>query len=160
MNGGALPLMLICAALGVALAFARLRTALIALGAFAGLAVLLTLAGLARSALDSIFIGLWLSVIATAALTFVPNRHADRLMLPAGLNAAGWAGALAAVSDRRGDLLVASALLLLFIPARWFRLRGHQIVIKVAASWMIAIASLSLFVSLVPTPGYKSDHME
>ena len=34
------------------------------------------------------------------------------------------------------------------------------IAVKVAASWMIAISSLALFVSLMPHPGYVPDHME
>lgn len=154
------PLMLVCATLGLALSFARLRACLIAMSGMAGAALLFTLVGFSPDDSDWIFPGLWLTVIATAVLILVPDRFAERLMIPAGLNAGAWAGAVASVSGRRGDLIVALALLLLFIPARWFRLRGHQIVIKVAASWMIAIASLSMFVSLMPTPGYKLDHME
>ena len=32
--------------------------------------------------------------------------------------------------------------------------------VKVAASWMIAVSSLALFVSMMPHPGYVPDHME
>lgn len=160
MNGGILPLVLICAAFGLSLACVSLRVAGLGLAAMTVAGLMLSLMPIPTSASDIILLGLWLSVIATAALTYAPRRFADRLMIPAGLNAGGWAGALAAVSDMRGGLIVAFAVGLLFIPARWFTLRGYHIAIKVVASWMIAIASLSMFVSFMPTPGYKPDHME
>lgn len=160
MNGGLLPLLLICVTLGLSLALAPWRMAWFAVAAMTVSALLLSLARLAPDTSDAIFVGLWLSVIVTAVLTYLPRRYADRLMIPAGLNAGAWAGALSAVSDKRGDLILAIGAALLFIPARWFTLRGYHIVIKVVASWMIAIASLSMFVSFMPTPGYKPDHME
>lgn len=160
MNSGILPLLLICATLGLSLALAPQRDAWLGVAAMAASALLLSLMPLSPSLSDTIFIGLWLSIIATAALTYLPRRFADRLTIAAGLNAGAWAGALAAVSDKRGELIIALVLALLFIPARWFTLRGYHIVIKVIASWMIAVASLSMFVSLIPTPGYKPDHME
>lgn len=160
MNGGLLPLVLMCATFGLLLAFAARRRAWLGLGAMVAAALLLSLAHLPQSASDAIFVGLWLSIIATAALTFVPPDFVNRLIVPAGLNAGAWAGALATMSDRRGGLILALSSGLLFIPVRWFTMRGYHIVPKVIASWMIAIASLSLFVSLMPTPGYKPDHME
>ena len=62
------------------------------------------------------------------------------------------------MNERR--LFSAPAKALIAIPANWLTQRKLDIIIKVVASWMIAIASLSLFVSLIPTPGYKPDHME
>lgn len=160
MNGGILPLLLLGATFGLSLALAPLRTAAIALASMAAAALLLLFVPLSSRLSDTVFTGLWLSMIATAALAFVPRDVADRLMIPAGLNAGAWAGALASLADQRAGLVPALALGLLFLPARWFPLRGYAIVIKVVTSWMIAIASLSMFVSLVPTPGYKPDHME
>lgn len=160
MNGGILPLLLICATLGLALAFAAPRAAWLGFAGMAAAGVALSLAPFPNSASGIIFTGLWLSVIATAALTFVPRRIANRLIIPAGINAGAWAGSLAGLSDKPGGLFLALTLGLLFIPARWFTMHGHHIVVKVVASWMIAIASLSMFVSFMPTPGYKPDHME
>lgn len=160
MNGGLLPLMLIGATLGLALACAPHRTAVISFAALTGAALLMTFLPLPPGVSDLVFAGFWLSLIATAALTFFADRFTRLLMVPAVLNAGAWAGALAAISDRRGDLLVALLSAMLFLPARWFVLRGHQIVIRVVASWLIAIASLSMIVSVMPTPGYKLDHME
>ena len=160
MNSGILPLLLIFATLGLALALAPQRAALISLAAMAVAALAVSLVPFSSAASDAIFRGLWVSVILTAALTYVPRDPANRLLLPAAINAGCWAGAFAGVSAQRANLLAALALSLLFIPARWFTLRGYHVVIKVVASWMIAIASLSMFVSFMPTPGYKPDHME
>ena len=57
-------------------------------------------------------------------------------------------------------LLIGILPLFISIPARWLARGKFNIAVKVVASWMIAIASLSLFVTLIPTPGYKPDHME
>jgi hypothetical protein len=38
--------------------------------------------------------------------------------------------------------------------------RKWGIGIKVACSWLIAIAALEIGLNLVPTPGYKPDHMD
>lgn len=160
MNGGILPMLLLGATLGLSLALAPLRGAWAALAAMAAGALLLALVAVPARLSEAIVIGLLLSVIATAALVFVPRRYADRLVIAAGLNAGAWAGALASVSNQRTGLAPALALGLLFVPARWLPLRQYGIIIKVFASWMIAIASLSLFVSMMTTPGYKPDHME
>lgn len=160
MNSGILPMLLLCATLALSLALAPTRIGWLGLVAMAAGALLMSLLPLPANLSEAIFIGLWLSVVATAVLTYVPRRFADRVMIPAGFNAGAWVGALATVSEMRGSLLPALSLGLLSVPARRFTLHGYHIVIKVIASWMIAIALLSAFVSLMPTPGYKPDHME
>lgn len=151
---------LICATVGLALGLAPLRDAWIGVAAMTISAVLLSRSALPPRCADVIFAGLWISMAATAASTYLPRRLADRVAVVVGLNAGAWAGALASVSDKSGDLSFALLLGLLFIPARWITVYGYHIVIRVIASWLIAIASLSIFVSLMPTPGYKLDHME
>ena len=160
MNSGILPMLLLCATLALALALAPARIGWLGLAAMVAGALLMSMVPLPADLSDAIFIGLWLSVVVTAVLTYVPRNFADPVMIPAGLNAGAWVGALASVSDMRGSLLPALAAGLLLIPARRFTLHGYHIVIKVIASWMIAIGLLSTFVSLMPTPGYKPDHME
>lgn len=160
MNGGVLPLILLFATVGLALGAASPRTAWLSLAVMVGTGLPVSLQPVPPSASDAVFTGLWVSAIATAVLAFLPGRLIDRLALPAALNAGLWSGALASMSDQRAGLVLALILALLAVPARWLALRGHRIVIKVAASWMIAIASLSMFVSFLPTPGYKLDHME
>jgi len=76
------------------------------------------------------------------------------------MNAGGWAGALTSLSGMHGALWLALPFSLLCLPGRRIERRGLGIAIKVAASWMIAISSLALFVSLMPHPGYVPDHME
>lgn len=160
MTGGALPLFLLCAALGLALGFGSKRGAWFGFACMVGVAILLASLSLPERLAPPITAGLLLSVIVTAALSYVRSGSADRWLLAAGLNAGGWAGAYASAFDQRAALALALPLGLLFIPGRWFVERDYSIVLKVAASWMIAIASLSIFVSLLPTPGYKPDHME
>ena len=160
MNSAILPLLLICATCGLSFALAPPRTASMGLAAMAAVAMVVSAMPFSQGASDLIFRGLWASVIITAALTYARGDLANRLILPSALNAGCWAGAFAGLSGERSGLLLALFLGLIFIPARWFTLRGYHVVVKVVASWMIAIASLSMFVAFMPTPGYKPDHME
>lgn len=160
MNSGSLPILLLFATVGLALALAGARVALIALASLLASAVIVSLIPLPPLLLDPAFVGVWLSIIATAALVYVPRLPPERWAIPIAINAGVWAGALASLSDRQAGLLIALPVVLIFLPGRWIVDRGHAIAIKVAASWMIAIAALALFVSLTPTPGYKPDHMQ
>lgn len=160
MNGGILPLLLIAATVGFALGAAPARVACWSIVAMGAAAILLSFVPIPPEASQLIFTGVWTSVIGTGALTYVPASLIRRLGPLAAVNAGAWSGALAALSEMRAGLVLAILFALLALPARWLALRGHHIVIKVAASWMIAIASLSMFVSFLPTPGYKLDHME
>ncbi len=159
MNGGIAPLLLISATIGLLLAFTSLRQISFGLLAF-GVAAMIGFAAPHLLALQLVFAGLWLSIIATAALVYLPAGRWRAAALPLAINDGLWLGACAAMtSDVRGlglGLLPA----LLAIPANWLAMRKFNIIIKVVASWMIAIAALSAFVSLMPTPGYKPDHME
>lgn len=159
MNGGLVPLLLLSATIGLMLAFVPQRSAWLALvvfaiAAFSGWAVPLELSP------PLVFTALWLSAIVAAILVYVPNARWSPAVLPLCVNAGFWLGACAALSGNLAVLALGIAPALVVIPARWLTQQKFDIVIKVIASWMIAIASLSLFVSLIPTPGYKPDHME
>ncbi|MCY7399023.1 MAG: hypothetical protein LH466_09350 [Sphingomonas bacterium] len=159
MNGGLVPLMLLSATIGLMLAFVPGRRAWLALATFAiaavpGFAIPLGLSP------QIIFTALWLSAIVAAILVYVPVARWSMAVLPLCLNAGFWLGASAALTGNRSALVLGLLPILVAIPGRWLTHRKFDIVIKVVASWMIAIASLSLFVSLSPTPGYKPDHME
>ena len=160
MNGGLLPILLLFATLGLALSLANRRAAWIALASLLASAGVVSLIPLPPALLEPVFVGLWFSIIATAVLVYLPRLSPDRWALPVAINAGAWAGALASLSGRHAGLVVALPLALLFLPGRWIVDHGHLVFLKVAASWMIAIAALSMFVSLTPTPGYKPDHME
>lgn len=160
MNGGILPIALLFFAMGLALGFARWRTAGIAIAAMSASALLVSVISIPSSATDAIFIGLWVSIIATAASCYAKRIVRNRWIILLAGNNGVWAGALAATSGMQAGLALAVPMMLSALPAHWIATRGFGIVLKVVASWVIAIASLAIFVSLTPTPGYKPDHME
>lgn len=160
MNGGIVPSLLLYATLGFLLSFTTQR---IAWTGFAGVAVtawISSLVTLPASLATFIFIGVWVSIILTAGLTYLPMAVARRWAIPLATVVGMLGGALTSLTDRKGDLMLALPASLLFIPGRLIVARGYGLGIKIVASWMIAIALLSTFVSLTPTPGYEPDHME
>lgn len=160
MNGGILPILLICATLGLALSLVGRRDAWLGVAAVILSAFSVSMLKIAHGASTIIFVGLFLSTIFTAVLIYLPRAWPRRWAIPVAVNAGGWAGALASLSDMHSALWLALPLCLLCLPGRWIDRRGLGIAVKVAASWMIAISSLALFVSLTSHPGYVPDHME
>ncbi len=160
MNAGILPMALLSAALGVALSFASRRGAWLGVAALIVAAVLVASLASPASLGGAVFAGAWLSVIVTAALAFVPWALRDSWAIAAGLNGGGWLGALASLSPRPAELIFVLPLALSFLAGQWLTARGYAIAPKVVLSWIVAIASLSFFVSLMPMPGYQPDHME
>lgn len=159
MSGGLVPLVLLSTTIALMLAFVPIRSAGLALIAFATAALLGSAIPFGPSP-NVIFTGLWLSMIAAAALTYFPVAGWSVAVLPMCVNAGFWMGACAALSGKWSALGLGLLPLVVAIPATWLTRDKFDILIKVVASWMIAIAALSLFVSLLPTPGYKADHME
>ncbi len=160
MRGGFLPPAILIAALGVALAFIPIRRALLAAAVMTIVALGSWLVGLPASWIEPIFVGCWLSVIATAALVHRPLDLPPSLFIAAAANAGLWAGAVTAVAGKGTDLAIALPCVLLLVVGRPIVLHGWGIGVKVLASWLTAVAILATMVSLTPTPGYKPDHME
>ena len=160
MNGGILPQLLMSLSFGLALSFVSVPAVGRGLLAFVLAATLGLLIRVPASLTDGFFVGHWLSVIIIAALAYLPIARTRARVIAVGLYAGLWMGLGASVSGLRPNLLLALLPALVFLPGKWFTGRGYPIVVQVVASWMIAIASLSLFVSLMPTPGYKPDHMQ
>lgn len=160
MNGGILPILLICATVGLALSLVGWRDAWLGVAAIVLSALLVSIFNIPPTASKIIFFGLFVSTILTAVLVYVPQSWPRHWAIPVAVNAGGWAGALASLSGMHNALWLALPLCLLCLPGRWINQRGFGIAVKVAASWMIAISSLALFVSLMPHPGYVPDHME
>lgn len=160
MNSGDLPQILMAAAVALLLAFTTPRQAIVSSAAFVIAYLLMQLVPLPPSWNEAEAVGLWISVVATAALAYVPPSRWARLVLPLSVNAGLWAGASAAYGGQAIGLAVGLLPLLALVPLRWLVARKFSIVVKVLASWLIAIASLSAFVSLLSTPGYKPDHMQ
>ena len=160
MNAGILPICLLFVAFGLTLSFASLRDALLGAICLAVTALLVASLNVSASALEPVFVGLWVSCIATVALMHVSRHLKTGLAVAVGLNAGAWTGALAAITPLRSMLLYALPILLLVIPGQWLVGRGYGIALKVVGSWVVAVAILAIFVSLTPTPGYKPDHMQ
>lgn len=160
MNGGIVPSLMLCATLGLLLSFTTQRIALTGVAGMTVIALIVSLVTLPAGLANPIFIGVWVSIILTAALTYLPIAVARRWAIPLATVVGMLGGALTSLTDRKGDLMLALPASLLFIPGRLIVARGYGLGIKIVASWMIAIALLSTFVSLTPTPGYEPDHME
>lgn len=160
MRGGFLPPAILCAALGLFLAFIPLRRAVLGMALLVGTAVAVWLLAPPAKWIEPIYVGCWLSVIANALMVYSPARLSPQASLAAAINTGVWAGAVTAVSGRGQDLAVALPLALLFLPGRAVVARGWSIGLKVLASWLTAVAILATMVSMVPTPGYVPDHME
>ena len=160
MNAGILPMLLISATVGLLLSLTTRRNAWFGFAAIAASGLTVSLFALPPRLSTPIFICAWLSVIVTAVITYLPPRLPERWAIPLSINAGVWVGALSSLSGRKLDLLLAVPVVLIFILGQWIVARGLGLGIKVVASWMIAIATLSIFVSMIPTPGYAPDHMQ
>lgn len=160
MNGGILPIALLFFATALALSLAPRRSAWLSIAAIAVSSLLVSLTPIPSTATDIIFIGLWASVIATAGTCYSNRILSNRWIGALALNNGIWSGALAAISGMQAGLVLTIPITLLALPGQSIAARGFRIGLKVISSWVIAIASLAIFVSLTPTPGYKPDHME
>ena len=160
MRGGALPPALLFAALAFALAFAPRACAWPGTALAAGIAAVTAALRLPLSAVEAAFLACWGTVILAAAMVHLPRGlpSAGALALAAAVGLA--AGVIVAVAGTPADLARAAPVLLLVWPARWLRGRGGGVGVKVVASWLIAVAILAATLPVVPTPGYKPDHME
>jgi len=160
MNGGIVPSLLVCVTIGLLLSFTTGRVAWFAIAAMIATAAISAMFSLPQSLATAIFVGVWATIIVAAALTYFPPTMAQRWALPIAAIAGVGIGSLGSLSGRKVDLVLAIPISLLFVSGRWVVARGYGLANKIVASWMIAIAMLSAFVSLTPTPGYKPDHME
>jgi len=160
-RGGALPPVLLCVALGLALAFAEPRRALIGLVALAVSITTMAFIPIPASWADAVFLGCWASMIVNAASVHSPRGLGPRAALALSLNAGLWAGAVIALSPSKMDLAKALPWSLCALPAAWANRRGNGIVLKVVSSWLIAVALLAVTLEFLPvTPGYLPDHMD
>lgn len=160
MNSGILPFLLMSSSVALALTIAPLRLGLFSAAGFAAAALLIALIAVPDSAEEAILTGFWLSAIVAAALVLVPAKLPASVASIVAINAGLWFGALMTVTEQGLSAALALAVATFFVPARWFRCRGGEIVLKVLSSWIIAVSALATLVSLVPTPGYEPDHME
>ncbi len=161
MRGGALPPALLAAALGLALAFAPRRSLMYTLPMFTAVAGLASLGGSAKEWTDAIFLGCWISVAVCAASMHLPGHLGLRGALALSALAGFWAGAVIAAAGSPADVVKALPWVLLCGPALWGVANRGEVIVKVGASWLIAVAILAAAIpTTTRTPGYEADHME
>jgi hypothetical protein len=161
MRGGAVPPILLFLALGLALAFAPRNARLPSLLAVLATTAAFSLLPLPRVWIEGIFLGCWISVIATAASVHIPRGIGRFAALAISINAGVWGSAVVSLSGTPRDLALALSCVFILFPASWVIGRYGSIPIKVASSWIVAVAVLAGTLQLLPvTPGYLPDHME
>ncbi|QWF19552.1 hypothetical protein [Lysobacter capsici] len=172
MNADALAPSLLCAACGLALAFAplRMRWTSAALAAVAAIIVLVVSAYGMRQAWIAMIARevtqvCWFGVVVCAASVYLPaaalRRFAPKI---APLLALGTGLCCGVAVSGQGDgigLLRALPWLLLSWPAAWLVDRGVAAAVNVVCSWLLAVAVLAATLAWLPvTPGYLPDHLE
>ena len=161
MRGGPLPPALLCAAVGLALAFAPRRTWVPSVVTLITTTSALAALSIPREWLEGVFLGCWASVAATAATVHLTRRLTARRAVVLSLNAGFWSGAVLALTGSRLDIAKALVGVLLLFPARVIVGRPAPIVVKVVSSWLIAVAILAATLQFIPvTPGYLPDHLD
>ena len=112
-TAGALPLLLIFAAVGLALTSISSDATWPSVGSLWLTALLFALPPTPETFRDFIFGGFWLSMIVTSATAVLSGRVPQPVTIGAAINAAAWSGAFAAASDMLGALVFALPLSLL-----------------------------------------------
>lgn len=160
MNAGFLPLALLCAALGLALAKTPFKVAAIAIAALVVTSLLAYAVIPADRWQTPAMLGLWVSAAITAGLAYLPRGIDGFWVLLASVNAGLWVGLVAPSAG--GGIGIASALpaALMFLPAAWLLKKELGAAVKIAASWIVAVSILAGMVAISPTPGYAPDHKE
>jgi hypothetical protein len=158
MSGAAIAAGLLLATLAFALGFVGRREALVC-NALAAAAAMI--AAMVSAQVEVAFAGTWASLIAAAGAVYFPRiaQH-SRWVCPAfALNAGGWAGLLAVHEPGGSGVVAVLPALLLAIPAVLLVERGWGIALRVATSWLLAVALLVGSIPyLVDHPGYVPDH--
>ena len=161
MRGAVLPAALLCMALGLTLAFSPQRAWLASIALLVTSAISVVLTTVPLSWVEGVFLGCWISIAATAAAVHVPKGLTRSAAAALSINAGIWVGAVTALSGPRFNLVKTLPCVLALLPAAFIIGRRAPIVVKVVASWLVAVAILAGTLQLLPvTPGYLPDHLE
>ena len=158
--GGVLIPALLCAALGLALAFQTKRMQWLSIAVLGAMACLVVWIDFPQDWMAAVFVAGWVSLIVTALSVLAPARLPAWLPLSLAANAGLWTGSLIAMTAQPSDLVLALPLVLIAFPARWVLNTPARLGVKIVAGWLVAVAILGVGVSMLPTPGYKADHIE
>lgn len=160
MNAGFLPLAILCAALGLAMAKTPLKMAAMAIA----LVIATSLLSFAFMPTDkwetAALVALWVSAAVTAGLCYLPRGVNGLWLVVASVNAGIWVGAVAHSAGGIAGVASGLPLALLFLPAAWLLEKELAAAVKIMASWIVAVSVLAFMVAVSPVPGYAPDHME
>lgn len=160
MNAGLVPLALLCAALGLALANTPRKLAVLAIIALV-VASLLSYTAIPADRWETpAMLALWVSAAITAGLAYLPRGMDGVWVFLASINAGLWVGVVAHSAGGGSGMATAWSLALLFLPAAWLLEKKLGAAVKIAASWIVAVSILAGMVAISPVPGYAPDHME
>lgn len=160
MRGGALPPALLCAALGLLLAYAPRKAIIPAITALVVAATAILLIRIPARFEEIAFLGCWVSVMVIAASIHLPNGPGLVWSLVLSVIAGLWAGAVVSIAGKPLDLAIGLPCVLIVGLAIWVRRTPVGLAVKIAASWLGAVAILAAAIPLTPTPGYEPDHRE
>lgn len=161
MRGGAFPPALLCAALGLGLASAEAKAVLEGFVVLGVTSCATALAPLPATWSRFVFLGCWVSVLACATTVYRARTLKAWGALALALNAGVWTGAMIALGPSKVEVFEALPFSLCAWPAAWARQRGGGIILKVLASWLVAVSVLAATLEFLPvTPGYLPDHVD
>ena len=160
MRDGALPVVLLCLAFGMAICRQRVRDIALTL-------IILAIVAAATSALvfsDELTAPTAISVAALTVL-FVFAVYSGRAFHPAlvaglGVAASALIGALTSFAGQVSLLLLALPATLVAFPAAWLAHTGRAIALKVIASWILAVSLLSIGLTFAQGVSAGSDHLD
>jgi hypothetical protein len=114
-----------------------------------------------RAWLEAVFLGCWAGVAASAVTVHLPRGLTAGAAVVLSFNAGLWAGAEVGLAGSPLDIAEALVCVLLFLPAAFIVDRGAPIIVKIVASWLVAVAILAATLQFLPvTPGYLPDHLD
>lgn len=161
MRSAALAAALLFAAVGLAIGCAGGRTRTWCLAALAVAGIAAARAPIPACWREAAFFGVWVATAAAAAAAHLPKGPPGIAAIALSAGAGLCAGAAIAAAGTPMDLIAALPCALAFAPAAMCIGAGRSIAIRIAASWLIAIAVLAAALQLLPvTPGYLPDHLE
>lgn len=160
MSGALFLSALLFAAVGITSAHAPWKTAILTAAGVIAAALLTSFLPPDALSAKLIMIGAGLSIVPAILLVYFPRLLSPTPLFLIAIHCGAWAGALLSMSGQQQAMLVAAPLLAVSLPARWLIQRRWQIGLKVAASWMLAIALLAVTLNTISMPSYQLDHME
>jgi hypothetical protein len=159
-----LPVTLLCLALGLVFGFTVTSVwipgIMVLVCAALTTHMVLTTAGMGSEWADAVYLACWVSTAGNALSIYLPRPVGVVAAVVLALNAGVYCGAVSVLTGAHRELEGLAGVMAL-VPVRWAAQRNLLLPLKVASSWLIAIAALAAILQFLPvTPGYLPDHVE